>query len=243
MLSDNRSTYDTTQKIEEGIKDNYAREKVVNFILECLSEFRTKFSNKNPENGLTQELVYILDNKAREKLPLCGFSREHMEDTGKGNSPQDDVGVRGVKGIVIDTVKYANNEPFIVFEAKRLDASISKQNKDRTKEYVVGFLKKDGKYNNSGGIERFKKEIHGTGLVHVGMIGYVQSDNFDIWFEKINGWIDEEINTATSGELIWENKDKLILDKKETVLNTYLSEHKCISKEKINMYHIWVDLI
>jgi hypothetical protein len=130
-------------------------------------------------------------------------------------------------GIVTD----GEQDAFFAIEAKCLDSTLPKA---REKEYIIG---------KHGGIERFKREKHGMPLVHVGMIGYVQSDNFDIWFEKINGWIDEEINTTTSGELIWKNKDKLILDKKETMFNTYLSEHKCIGKEKINMYHIWVNLM
>jgi hypothetical protein len=73
------------------------------------------------------------------------------------------------------------------------------------------------------------------------MIGYVQTDDFDVWFEKINSWIDEEIVSPTSSELIWKKKDKLSLDKKDKIFHTYLSEHRCKTKE-IDMYHIWLDL-
>ena len=224
------------QKIE-GIEDNKAREKVIQFIISCLPEFQNHFLNIDNEDGLTQELVYILDNNSRHQVPLYGFSREHMEYTSKGNSPQDDIGVRGIQGIIIDTISYANNKPFMVFEAKRLDSKLDHQ---RKKEYVVGRLK-DNKYLNSGGIERFKKEIHGRDLNYVGMIGYLQTDNFDTWFNKINGWIEEEIISPSSKNLIWSTQDILLENQKNSLYYTYNSQHKCRTKE-IHMCHIWVNV-
>ena len=222
----------------KGIDRNQSIKKVFNFIEECLAEFKDKYFLIKPEDGLTQELVYILDNESREKLPLCGFSTEHMEDTTKGNSRRDDIAVRAIKGLTIHTTHYPNNKPFIAIEAKRLDSKIIKK---RHKEYVLGRYD-DEKYVESGGIERFKKEIHGQGLVYVGMIGYMQTDDFNNWLEKINGYIEDEINSSTSIELIWEKKDKLILDKKNRLFSTYMSEHKCKTKD-IYMYHIWIDLV
>ena len=227
---------DNTRQQFNGLEKSQAIKKVFNFIEECLPKFENKYSLLKPEDGLTQELVYILDNESREKLPLCGFSTEHMEDTTKGNSRRDDIGIRAIKGITLHTTFYPNNKPFIVIEAKRLDSKIDKK---RKKEYVVG--RYDKKYIESGGIERFKKEIHGNELVYVGMIGYIQTDDFDSWLAKINKYISEEISSSTSIELIWEEKDKLILDKKNQLFSTYISEHKCKSKE-ISMYHIWINL-
>lgn len=228
---------DNIEQQFNGLEKSQAIKKVFNFIEECLLEFKNKYSLFKPEDGLTQELVYILDNESREKLPLCGFSTEHMEDTTKGNSRRDDIGIRAIKGTTIHTTFYPNNKPFIAIEAKRLDSKIVKK---RKKEYVVGRYD-DEKYIESGGIERFKKEIHGSGLVYVGMIGYMQTDEFDSWLEKVNQYIDEEINSSTSIKLIWKEKDKLILDKKNQLFSTYISEHKCKSKE-ISMYHIWINL-
>ena len=223
-----------------GLPKNRSIEKVIEFILGSLEEFRKKFKNKNPENGLTQELYYLLDNKEYKiGLIRIGISKEHMEDTNKGNSPQVDIGIRAKDGIMIQGTQYANNEPFIVFEAKRLDSKIDHY-KERKKEYVVGRIK-NSKYLNSGGIERFKKEIHGKKLKYVGMIGYMQTDDFDSWLEKINGYIDEEILSPSSSDLNWEDKDKLTVDKKESIYRTYKSQHQCKTKD-ISMYHIWIDL-
>ena len=112
--------------------------------------------------------------------------------------------------------------------------------KKRKKEYVVGRYD-DAKYIESGGIERFKKEIHGSGLVYVGMIGYMQTDDFDSWLEKVNNYISDEVSSPSSTELIWEEMDKLIVNNENKLFNTYLSQHKCKTKD-ISMYHIWIDL-
>ncbi|WP_457748602.1 hypothetical protein, partial [Sulfurimonas sp.] len=116
-----------------------------------------------------------LDNKENQiELMRIGISREHMEYTSKGNAPQDDIAVRAKDGVIIGGINYYSNEPFIVFEAKRLNNTLGKS---RKKEYVVGRVYKDSqgnnKYLNSGGMERFKKEIHGKRLKYVGMIGYM----------------------------------------------------------------------
>jgi len=237
LQCDNQPHNEQGQKLE-GLPKGISIKQVFSFIEKCLPEFKIKYSTLKPEDGLTQELVYILDNESREELPLCGFSAEHMEDTTKGNSRRDDIGVRAIKGVIIHATHYSNNKPFIAIEAKRLDSKIIKK---RQKEYVIGRYDNE-KYIESGGIERFKKEIHGNGLVYVGMIGYMQTDDFDSWLEKINGYIEEEIKAPTSNDLIWKEKDKLKSNKESNLFNTYLSQHQCRTKE-IFMYHIWINLI
>jgi len=73
------------------------------------------------------------------------------------------------------------------------------------------------------------------------MIGYIQTDDFNTWIEKINKYIDEEIDSASSIELVWKEKDKLIANKENRLFSTYNSTHQCKTKE-ISMYHIWIDL-
>lgn len=199
--------------------DNASIYRVIEIIEQNIEFFIEKYTNshKQVEKKLNQNFSLFMNVKSKDEL--FTFS----------NGYGDNVLVRPYEvdfGIVADD----EQDAFFVIEAKRLDDTLPKA---REKEYIIGKL---------GGIERFKREKHGRPLTYVGMIGYVQSDNFETWLEKINGWVDEEIRTATSDELIWESKDKLILDKQETVFNTYLSEHKCSTKEKISMYHIWVDL-
>ncbi len=237
MLCDNTPEENREQNFN-GLEPNDSIQKTLIFIESCLPIFKVKYKSIKPEDGLTQELVYILDNRCRSKLPICGFSTEHMENTSKGNSRRDDIGVRAIDGITIDAISYADNKPFLVLEAKRLDSKIGKS---REKEYVVG--RWDGsKYSDSGGIERFKKEVHGVGLNFVGMIGYVQTDNFETWFEKINGWIEDEIKAPMSKELNWDIQDKLEYKKKSILNSSFISKHQCKSKT-IDIYHIWINLV
>jgi len=127
--------------------------------------------------------------------------------------------------------KSNQHKNIFVFEAKRLD---SKLGKSREKEYIIG---------ETGGIERFKRDKHGKGLPHAGMIGYVQTDDFDTWKSKINNWIDKEIITSTSPELSWIIDDKLIERNQTLQIVKYISTHNCISKKQINLTHLWVKLI
>jgi hypothetical protein len=243
LLSEQRPNI-SSGEITKQLSKKTACQKVIDFIISCLNEFREKFKGKNPENGLTQELVYILDNKDHSiELIRIGISREHMEDTSKGNSPQDDIAIRAKDGVILDAKSYQNNQPFMVIEAKRLDSRLDKK---REKEYVVGRIEKNNgqsKYIDSGGIERFKKEIHGKNVDCIGMIGYLQTEDFDNWLEKINSWIEEEINNPSSNCLVWLEDDKLIHKKGETIFKMLGSKHKCLSGKEKNMYHIWVDLV
>jgi hypothetical protein len=96
-----------------------------------------------------------------------------------------------------------------------------------------------------GGMERFKKRIHGKGLKHAAIIGYVQRENFEFWANKINTWIDELIY-STKGEWLCEDKLSGIIkvDKKYVKLtsqNNRITNPKSI--DKIKLLHIWVNLI
>ena len=117
-----------------------------------------------------------------------------------------------------------------VFEAKRLDNTLPKS---REKEYIIGA---------KGGIERFKRDKHGKDLSYAGMIGYIQTDNFDIWKNKINSWIDEEIKCPSSSDLIWLINDKLTEQNQNTKIAQYNSIHSRLSKKDINLTHLWVKL-
>ena len=118
-----------------------------------------------------------------------------------------------------------------VFEAKRLDNTLEKS---REREYVIGL---------TGGIERFKKEKHAKDLLHAGMIGYVQTDDFNTWENKINTWISDEIIKPSSSTLIWDNTDKLFKKNQTTQITKYTSSHICISKKQINLTHLWINLV
>jgi hypothetical protein len=110
--------------------------------------------------------------------------------------------------------------PLFFIEAKRLTSSTRK-------DYV------------KTGIGRFKEEKHAKNHNIAVMLGYVQENDFDHWFSKINGWIDDLIanNTITPK---W-----LIHDKLKICTTSYPSEYESIhirkNKEPIKLHHFWLD--
>ncbi len=110
-------------------------------------------------------------------------------------------------------------------EAKRLP----KHKTNNKEEYVVG---KSSTGNPSGGIERYKLEIHGSPyLKHNGMIAYVENKTINDWLLIVNKKIENEYP-----------QDSLL-----TSINTqyeYTSTHCYVNNDmKFEMHHFWIDLI
>ena len=111
-------------------------------------------------------------------------------------------------------------EPLFVIEAKRLPPT-------RPQDYV------------KTGIRRFKTEEHGKHHNIAAMLGYVQENNFNHWFSKINGWIDDLIANNTI------NPKWVISDKLKKCNTSYPSEYESIhirkTKEPLKLHHFWLD--
>ena len=221
----------------EGLPDNQHISEVVNFIEsnlnEFISEYKKKYSHITIEKGLNEELSsffsYVLIDE-----PFY-FQPDNMENTSKGDSPAADIGVKTKEeNIIIGIYSYSERETFFSIEAKRLGLTGK-----REKEYLIGHSE-NGKYKYCGGIERFKKGIHGSNLTYSAIIGYVQKNDFSFWFSKINFWIDELIKDEKQ-DIGWTKKDKL------TKIHFEQKKAKLISKNKrrkdyIFLYHFWIDL-
>lgn len=140
-----------------------------------------------------------------------------QQNKNKGSRASEDIGV---------SPKSNPTKVFFVIEAKRLPSSSKK-------EYIIG---------NTGGIERFKREKHAKNFFYAGMIGYVQNNDIESWEKRINAWIDEEITTSSSSDLIWSNIDKLNCTKSIRKLSKYSSKHLCISGKNIELIHLLIDV-
>ena len=168
------------------------------------------------ENALTEKLIQLsIFNQNPVRWALV------REKVNKHKSSED-------IGISHRSNKHKN---IFVFEAKRLNSTF---HKSRKKEYVIG---------KKGGIERFKRNVHGKDLAHSGMIGYVQTDDFKTWISDINDWINDEIISPSSPELNWQKNDKLIKQNETLQIAKYTSLHDCVSKKQINLTHLWVNLV
>lgn len=207
---------------------------VVSFIQTHLPKLRN-FRNIKQEDDLSQEFVIILN---KNKPPLYHFFSQYIDRNNKKKSTIDIGTLTLEKNIYIDTESYSDNKSFFSIEAKRLDSNLPSCRKN---EYVVGRIE-NNKYKDTGGIERFKKRIHGNGLKYAGLLGYVQSENFENWINKINIIIDEQIITPNSSNIRWDSNDKIIEIFQDKNLRKFVSENLRNDNSIIKIFHLWIDL-
>src|SRR5947199_34120 len=92
-------------------------------------------------------------NKEAKREPFR-FQPEFIEVITSGRSPKVDFGtLSDSEKIIISDREYGDDDSFFSFEAKRLPTPGT----GREKEYVTG-----NGIKQSGGIERFKKGLHGS---------------------------------------------------------------------------------
>jgi len=127
------------------------------------------------------------------------------------------------------------NEKITVFECKRLSKEITGKRKD---EYVTGHDK------ISGGIQRFKLEVHGKEHDIVGMIGYIQTGNASDWFYTINNTIENLCGKIDGNGLNWTTDELLtVIDNNSKRRKQNLkSTHPRKSKADITIHHLWIDM-
>ncbi len=255
----------TPNKLQNLPTQSFEVNRSFSVVFEFMEKYIPEFI-KDPKNytilnekGLTQSLVRKIskflvqeNNDIKRNYPFR-FDKEGMQDESKGNSASVDLDVLSNKPIEINGYFYSNEEAFFSFEAKIL--GVNKDAEKREKEYLIGrFEEQKNKYNECGGIERFKASKHGRKLLCSGMIAFVLKDTFENWFKKINTWIDE----FARGENLpkgcrcteWSENEKLqevFLQNPNQRLRKYDSSHQRQKKEgtisdRIPMTHYWIDL-
>lgn len=206
-----REQLNTTEqvKLEFSIPENSTDQRILVFLKSSLIEFENEFK--------TVQLQIHREDDISGQLALFFQSRAMNENLLFDFNPK--VGVDF--GIHISPLQLGAKPIFIV-EAKRL----SKSHKDYVK-------------NPNGGIERFKREQDGFGkhLNQSAMIGYIQQEKKEYWETRINGWINELIETET--DIVWDNEDKLIPN---YPVSDFVSTHQRITKKQITLYHFWINL-
>ncbi|TAL67440.1 MAG: hypothetical protein EPN82_14615 [Bacteroidetes bacterium] len=174
------------------------------------------------ESLLTNNIIVpYLNHKANEDNFQFTFN---SNPGNKMNQSNVDIGV----------VTFSNYKIIFTIECKRLPTP--KGSNRCEKEYVCGKL---------GGIERFKRNTHGVDIygnpIKINaMLGYIEMEDFEYWFEKINKWIEEKAQQENS-ELIWTNNDKLRKKEFNKIAISY-SSHKRIDLSNLKLYHFWIKL-
>lgn len=231
MLSDSPQLGFSAQNI--GWEKTTSLKNVVSFVENKLASFNPSIQIRN-EKGLTQDLYSYLNS---DYIPFS-FEKEYMINKESGQSPSVDIGV----------LFKSKRECFFQIETKILGTL----DKKREKEYLVGRFE-NGKYKNTGGVERFKKEIHGVEirnglkeyLTHSALIAYVAIHDFDYWHSKINSWIESFINMHNNLEIKWDISDKLIKQNHSANLANvvrYFSVNSRKEADSITLFHLWVIL-
>lgn len=190
------------------------------FIDTHIEGFATYFTRNNSnlrrENSITARLTNYLQEQNDESDKYFRFTNQWpIEDTGLTT----DIGV--IKN-------FSSEEPFCCVEAKRLETTT------HSTQYVHG---------SRGGIERFKRELHGAEHRYAIMVGYIQKHDVDHWLDEVNGNIRLKAdNEPTEDEIEWSYHEQL---KKSAGLFGGLrcvSRHSRKSGSKIELRHFWINL-
>ena len=211
------------------------------FIREQLPAWRDDPSRPcdKSEKRLNSSLCDFLDHRSRTDpgLPMACFKHE---DPQTGNRTVD-IGVHGTEeSTLIETRTYSIYEPFLVIEGKRLPAD----RKGREQEYVTG-TNPNG--SPTGGLQRFKLGLHGSGVETAAMVGYIQKETPEHWHGEINGWIAGLVTCPSQDGCTWTDKDELqrLDTNAETRLSTCRSLHArtgpCTTRT-VTIHHFWVSM-
>lgn len=228
MLKDNNKSISNIPN--PSIKKGSITKKLIEFIEDALFLFQKQFKGEvdTSEEDLNEQLGKTLNYKSKQlQLPFL-FQAEAIQKQKRGQNRKVDIGV---------FKHYAEINPFFTIEAKRLTTSLPKA---REKEYVIGNNPK----KLSGGIERFKHNLHGTDLTESALIAYVQKETSKNWFNKINNWINQLMIKEIDSILNWDLNDLLTntCEFKDTRLTNFVSINEKTDKTKINLNHYFIDL-
>lgn len=226
MLKDNNQSISNIPN--PSIKKGSITKKLIEFIEDTLLVFQKQFKGEidTSEEILNEHLGKTLSFQAKS-LPFI-FQQETIQKQKKGQNRKVDIGV---------FKHYADTNPFFTIEAKRLTTTLPNA---REKEYVTG----NNVEKQSGGIERYKHNTHGTNLKESALVAYVQKENSKHWFNKINNWITQLINGEIESILNWSTNDLLIntCGFKDDRLAIFSSINEKVDSSKIYLKHYFIQI-
>ena len=222
MLRDSIDTYSQPSIDDLSAKPNQEVALILSFIDKTISGFRFYYfthKDSSNENRISDFLVYYLNACLREDefegYPPFDFGKNPTQEN---TEKETDIGV-----VVLS--KNTKPQTIIEFEAKRLSHT------SNNNQYVYG--------NDRGGIERFKKEEHGSHLTICGMFGYVQSNTIIHWTEKINNWIEDQ--AIFDSPIDWKSIDeKLVKEMEFDKVEKWVSIHCGKTKPRLKLIHYFL---
>lgn len=202
------------KEIDEG-SSNKATLNLIQFIEQTLPNF--------PKS---QEFVSVLETKKNENQHSRAFCL-YMTHKSKANEYVFIPETAQIGSHTIDIGIYWGNNLIFTIEAKRLPTPKGSKQKPRNEhEYV---------YGNGAGIQRFREGFHGVDnrnkpLPENGMIAYIQKEDFEYWFSKINQWV---------LDAHWDKSEQLekVYFKK---IGRLTSTHPRQNDSNIKLHHFWI---
>jgi hypothetical protein len=195
-------------------------EYLVGMITATITPFKTTIKQSNliqplNENKLTQIFLEQLEVKIKPN-PFIGVKNQYSDVF---------LGTKGIPDFYFHVVEEnVVHAPLFIVESKRLPSPTYE------KEYVIG-------KNKNGGIERFKLEKHGKGLLQCGMLGFIEKEEISFWLKAINKFIED----LSESDPFW-NKDEVLSAEINSELHyAYLKStaHTLKAGDKL-LHHFWV---
>ena len=223
----------STGQITSGIERGALVLQTISFVRQQLPAWRDDPDRprKEAEYSLNLQLCKFLNSRARDDFPMVCFNTEEPQ-TGRSKV---DISATPAKAVVIEAQLHTIYDLILVLEGKRLPAP----SKDREKEYVTGYARKNG------GIQRFKLGLHGAKFDVAAMIGYVQERSPRHWHSTITKWISELASGKDNDDCAWNKSETLgplgedIAKRIASCLSTH-SRTGGSSSNRIEIHHLWI---
>jgi hypothetical protein len=220
-------------RISSGISADAAALKTLDFIQRHLAGWRDDAERPNVERerDLNSQLCKYL-NVAAKKDDFAMVQFHHEEPQGSQHSA--DMSANPLDEDWIEGRQYTKYDPILVLEGKRLPTPGS----GRECEYVASRAGEPPR----GGMQRFKLSLHGETVSIACMVGYVQKETCDHWFDEINQWIDDLASTDSN----WSSSDRLrsFIPNTGNRISRCESEHSRTSgvSPRVRLTHLWVEM-
>lgn len=186
------------------------------------------------EAALTSQLCFHLTRVARKTAgwDVLQFRTEIPDEVRPGRSI--DLAPASIDGpIWIGHRRYGSFDMLVPIECKRLPTPASKDRDER--EYL------HTSKGTTGAVQRFKAGHHGAAHQMAAIIGYVQTENIDTWFARVDTWVDALALTSVAG---WSSGDRLKFDRHDlhSRLAVLTSEHQRPGGlPTIALRHVWIE--
>lgn len=189
---------------------------------------------ESAETRLTAQLCQFLNSATRTAgLDSVVFQAEVPDPAVAGRTLDLVPGPCGCV-IWIDGRRHALYDPIIPIECKRLPTPSG--GKRERREYL------HTQKRTTGGMQRFKSGVHGSGHAIGVMIGYVQEPTLSGWLARINRWVHVLARAEIAG---WSHTDTLGGGSQDPARRTsrHLSVNTRTGASPITLHHLWIDML